>query len=435
MLPLLRLRTSTESTPREVERTIIVDGGTVYVDNGNEVPKATQEPTPPPRNGFVTFWAANDHSLYKNEMLSFKSLWSTGCVFFAPNTTGMFHCTHGSSESLAFAALQSGRKSSGSYNTFTQLSDQLKDTFFSKIDYTTKTFLYGEKKTPDALQRIGVRHAVDYDSTTSYMEAYMTLAFACAGLAPAVHGAGVIGGRSVFVMDAHTPLEELMRPHSIDDVRLPPRPAVQGLDEAIGLAFINVAQSGLLMLDSKPGNFVVDLLGDAPKVMAIDYDAQFCSYHPVADARCIFVVNATMFLLSIPQQCTKERGEINSKLFSYRPIVNLQQRLRLALEARGNEALCVALQEQLFHNRLFPSPGPLYTDDLDRVSRSVVYLANHYANFDGGSLSQIKCPIEGLKFDAPIWPQLVNHVLQLRHTPLGEEDHANDLRRAALAVV
>lgn len=449
MLPFLRLRTSTASTPWEGESTIIVDDGTIPVDrdnefpkasaniedDGNEVPKATQSPTSLPKTAFVRYSAAAAQSSNNTEMRSFKWLWSDGCVFFAPNTTGNFYGVLGA-PAMAFAASQSGETSRGNYNTFTQLSDQLKDTFFSIMYDTTKRVLSSEETMPDARQRIGVRRAADSDSATSYMEAYMTLASACAGLAPAVHGAGVVGQRSVFVMDAHTPLDELMRPHSIDGVRLPPRPAVQGLDDAIGLAFHKVAQRGLLMLDSKPKNFVVDLLGVAPKVMAIDYDERFCSYHPVADARCIFVVNATIFLLSIPPQCTKDGSALHFEhIFSYRPILNLQQRLRLALEARGNEALCVALQEQLFHNRRFPTLKPLNTVELGRLSRSIIWMANHYAMFDGGNSFNVKCPIAGLKFDAPIWPQLLNHVLQLRHTPLGEEESANDLRRAELALV
>jgi len=135
-------------------------------------------------------------------------------------------------------------------------------------------------------------------------------------------------------------------------------------------------------------------------------------------------------------QCTNDGSELHFEhIFSYRPILNLQQRLRLALEARGNEALCVALQEQLFHNRRFPTFNPLNTVELGRLSRSIIWMANHYAMFDGGNPFNVKCPIAGLKFDAPIWPQLLNHVLQLRHTPLGEEESANDLRRAELALV
>ena len=444
MLPPLNFKTGSE--------TIVLDDGTVVL---NGLDGEEDAPTPPAgapvQNDVVSFEETDTAPLRKLAMRSFGSLWSEEWTFFAPNVTRTFHGTMkyagGENSMLArslrlglqFAAAQSGRASSGSYNTFTLLSEEETNTFFDTIDPGMETFFSGPvtrpaKRNADVRRRVGVRRSLSPDSNASYIEAYTTLASACAGFAPAVHVAGIVDGRSVFVMDAHTPLSELMASRSIGGVRLPPRPSVPGLDGAIGALFAKVAKSGLLMLDSKPANIVVDLAGDAPTAFAIDYDELFCSYKPKADSACVFVVNATMFLLSMPQRCIKEgEGDIKAMLFSYRPIVDLKQRLRRALGALRTEDLCVALNEHLFHNRLHPSRVSLHTVDTDRLSRLVIFLANHYANFDGGSHLQVSCPIDGLKFDAPIWPQLVRHVMGMHATPVGDEDLADDLRRASLA--
>ena len=452
MLPLLTLRTGPENTEAETEDgdgTVVLEDGTFVVDLEEEDEPVDQTEDAPVQNDLVSFDEAGTRTAKQFSIRSFGPLWSEGWAFFAPSVTHTFYGTmkykgganfnlaRSLRQSLEFAAAQSvDQTSSGSYNVFRVFSEDQTNTFFYNIDDGIEKFISGlerkpkTKKNADARRQIGVRHALSYDTNASSIEAYMTLASACAGIAPAVHVAGVMDRRSVFVMDAYRPLLDLMRPYTIKDVRLPPRPAVRGLDDAIGLLFAKVAKNGLLMLDSKPGNIVVDLSGDMATAFAIDYDAQFCSYQPNADTTCVFVVNAVMFLLSMPQRCFKE-GEDNfdSKLYTYRPVVNLKERLRYALNQLRNEDLCVALKEQLFHNRLHPLPVPLQSVDTDRLSRSIVFLANHYANFDGGSQTYVKCPIDGLEFDAPIWPQLVKHVLERRQTEILSLIHISEPTR------
>jgi hypothetical protein len=469
MLPLLTLRTGVDTVvvgPENPEDGTEDDGGTVVLEDGTVVLEdgtfvvdlEEEEPTDQTadaaaKDDIALFDEVGTRTAKQLAIRSFGALWSEGWAFFAPSVTHTFYGTmkykgganfnlaRSLRQSLEFAVAQSaGQTSGGNYNIFRVLSEDQTNTFFYNIDDGIEKFISGlekkpkKKKNADARRQIGVRHALSDDTSESSVEAYMTLASACAGLAPAVHVAGVVDRRSVFVMDAYRSLSDLMRPHSIKGVRMPPRPAVRGLDDAIGLLFANVAKNGLLMLDSKPSNIVVDLSGAMATAFAIDYDAQFCSYQPNADTTCVFVVNAVMFLLSMPQRCFKEGGEnVNSKLYTYRPVVNLKERLRYALKQLRDEDLCVALKEQIFHDRLQPLPVPLQLLDTDRMSRSIVFLANHYANFDGGSQTYVKCPIDGLEFDAPIWPQLVKHVLERRQTEIGDEDRADQLRRASLA--
>ena len=274
-----------------------------------------------------------------------------------------------------------------------------------------------------------MRRALTRDAEKSAGEAYMTLHAASLGIGPVVHAAGLVEGESVYVVDAHTPLGSLMRRRTINDQRLPPRPALRGLDEAVGAAFAKVAQSGLLMLDSKPENIVVDLSGDTPVVLAIDFDDQFCVYVPKDQASCVFVVNATMFLLSIQETCVRDGAEDNKE--NYRPIADLQRRLRLAMTSLDSKGLCDVLSRRLFHERRYPSKK-LSATNVDKLARVVVFLADHYARFDGGRYDHLKCPIDGLSFDAPIWPQLVKHVLlDMKPTPVGDDDFTDELRRAA----
>jgi hypothetical protein len=338
---------------------------------------------------------------------------------------------------LTVSELGESGVNSGSYNAFTKLFDSEKDEFFSTLvdlrgDFVSNLLPIANAKNTSANLKIGVRRSFTDDSTTSAEEAYMTLTAASTGLGPVVHAAGIVNDRSVFVMDAHTPLSDLMGPAVVNGTRLPPRPAVKGLDAAVGAAFARVAQQGLLMLDSKPSNLVVDLSGDLPNVLAIDYDSLFCAYLPQAASECVFVVNATMFLLSIPEQCISDKGiDVNSKLMTYRPINDLQMRLRAAIDEIGANGLCAALKKQLFHNRVRPFTT-IGRADTDTIARSIVFLANHYAKFDGGSESNTKCPINGLKFDEPIWPQLLGHVLRMQATPVTDEEIAENFRRALM---
>ena len=442
MLPLIPLQT---------------DGSTVIVEN-EERPADSSEETPPQplRNDFITFEYSDSKLTKILAMRSFQPMWYANWMFFGHDSakptfygtinqpgSANFALSSGLRNSLLFAdrmtkllvsELDQSGVNSGSYNMFTTLFYSESDEFFGKFmdsrgEFVSALLPIANAEDARARRKIGVRRSLVDDSKTSAEEAYMTLTAASTGLGPVVHAAGIVNDRSVFVMDAHTPLSDLMRPVVVDGMRFPPRPAVSGLDAAVGAAFARVAQHGLLMLDSKPSNLVVDLSGDSPNVMAIDYDSLFCSYQPQAESKCVFVVNATMFLLSIPEQCISEKGvDANSKLMTYRPIYDLQLRLRAAIEEIGESGLCAALEKQLFHNRVRPFMT-LGRADTDTMAKSIVYLANHYANFDGGSESHIKCPINGLKFDEPIWPQLLGHVLRMQQTNITDKEIAENFRR------
>lgn len=443
MLPLIPLQT---------------DGSTVIVDDDVRPADSYEEtPSQPLRNDFVTLNYSDVKEGKNLTMRTFQPMWYSNWIFFGYDSAD--HAFHGTlnrpggenfalstglrnslffadrmTKILASELLHEGVKG-GSYNTFTTLFDGESDEFFDKLrdrrgEFVSALLPIANTEDTRTRRKIGVRRSFVDDSKWSAEEAYMTLAAASTGLGPVVHAAGIVNDRSVFVMDAHTPLSDLMHPVVVNGIRFPPRPAVSGLDAAVGAAFARVAQHGLLMLDSKPSNLVVDLSGGTPNVLAIDYDSLFCSYQPKAESKCVFVVNTTMFLLSIPEQCISERGvDANSKLVTYRPIYDLKMRLRAAIEDIGESGLCAALKQQLFHNRVRPfmTIGRAGTDTM---AKSIVYLANHYANFDGGSESHIKCPIEGLKFDEPIWPQLLGHVLRMQHTNITDEEIAENFRRA-----
>jgi hypothetical protein len=418
----------------------------------------TPQPTPL-RNDFITFEYSDSYQTKILMMRSFQPMWYSNWMFFGHGSAKpKFHGTinqrggenfalsSGLRNSLLFAdrmtrllvsELHQSGVNRGSYNMFTTLFYSESDEFFEKFmdnrgEFVSALLPIANAEDARARRKIGVRRSLVDDSKTSAEEAYMTLTAASTGLGPVVHAAGIVNDHSVFVMDAHTPLSDLMRPVVVGGMRFPPRPAVSGLDAAVGAAFARVAERGLLMLDSKPANLVVDLSGDSPNILAIDYDPLFCAYQPQAESRCVFVVNATMFLLSIPEQCISEKGvDANSNLMTYRPINDLQMRLRAAIDEIGANGLCAALKKQLFHNRVRPFTI-IGRADTDTIARSIVFLANHYAKFDGGSESNTKCPINGLKFDEPIWPQLLGHVLRMQATPVTDEEIAENFRRALM---
>jgi len=433
MLPFVGLPTS------QLEDTLVLDGTLVVEtppknENGGRVRVRLPEERVGVKDGdVVVFEDMGSPDEHRLAMHGFASMWREGWTFFALHSLGVFRgvvaleggehreLARGVGRALEFAAAQPF-STRGSFNSYRLLSDEESDAFFSLMG------VGGPGPGPAPQRRVGVRRALTRDAERSAGEAYMSLHAASLGIGPVVHAAGLVDGKSVYVVDAHTPLASLMRRRTINDQRLPPRPALRGLDEAVGAAFAKVAQSGLLMLDSKADNVVVDLSGDTPVVLAIDFDDQFCAYLSKDQASCVFVVNATMFLLSIQETCVRDGAEDNKE--NYRPIADLQRRLRLAMTSLDSKGLCDVLSRRLFHERRYP-PWKLSATNVDKLARVVVFLANQYARFDGGAYDHLKCPIDGLSFDAPIWPQLVKHVLlDMKPTPVGDDDFTDELRRA-----
>ena len=359
----------------------------------------------------------------------FERLWKTGWLFTSSSENDdddgyFFGARPGNGllyrkllRQIKFAASRSETATKGSHNSFTSLGG-----------------VEGEFQTR---RRFGVRRALKEDRNSSAVEAFMTLDAACVGIGPVVHVAGILNNRSVFVVDQHTPLNQLMETHSLNGIAMPPRPAITGLDRAIGLAFERVAVHGLLMLDTKPHNLVVDLSDSkTPKVLAIDYDSKFCAYVDGTDSPCLLVLNTVLFLLSFPSFCFDEfDGQERPSRISYRPVNDLKRRLRsnLALSSsstavQSGSGLCDLIKNHLFSSRVHTQGVSLHLLNQDLISRTVIFIANFYAKFDGGDKNMLKCPIADLKFDDPIWPQLVNHALKMKPTAVNDDDDFNDAR-------
>ena len=451
-LPLLKLPLSASSN----SPTLVIENG----DGAPQPPNPTPQPNPACEESARTAaFAYRDGKLeWKTASFDcFNRKWYNNWIFFGHHSaenpsfrgyirantailTGPGSISSQLAASLSFALersrhmelitnLPKGLVTKGANNKFTKLLGADIEEFFSILWASILRNLSPAYEV-NVFPSIGVRHSTDTDIDVenpdpyhrSAHEAFMTLTAASTGVGPVVHAAGIVKQRSVFVMDAHTPLSSLMTRAE----------TVAGLGPAICHAFERVASTGLLMLDSKPANFVVDLDEDGKvgKVLAIDYDSTFCSYEHGTEPECLFVVNATMFLLSIHTdvaKCTKED-------FEYKlPIRSLQDRLRVALGAVGDSKLCGALDRQLFQNRTYPINID-YSGKVDSIARSIIYYANYYANFDGGSQSGTHCPIDGLKFYKPIWPQLVAHVLRMQQSQVAEDetvDRNGPVRRRA----
>jgi hypothetical protein len=414
-------------------------------EGGGTVPSSergdTQPPPPPPPAPASSVQAykefrvnslSNRQLRHQAQDKEFLKLWESGRWFFRARTESDEFPLKGfigksdsyDTETMEMAwIVASGTKSSnqGTYNTFVRLEGSAREDIGKRVGYD------------DAL---GVRfNSLPMESNAdkmdeSGMEAFVTLWAASVGIGPRVLLSGMYKNRGVYLLAAYTPLSRVLKTKS--------RP-VCGLDDALSRVIVKASLAGLLMLDTKPADVVLDydeVSHSCKQAFIVDYDTGFTALYDIArerhnaSTRCLFIINSVLFLLSWRQGCVNNltRGELKKEYNLY-PIMTLVQRLRQAVaEAKADsetnrDILCSVLNKSMFVDRTMPSSTKTSLvfnvsdgggeEKVEVVARFIIYLADFFGHFGGGS--PVFCPIPDLKFDEPIWPQLVDASMNAKH--------------------
>ncbi|MDA9603652.1 hypothetical protein N9S30_00695, partial [bacterium] len=413
------------------------DDGTVPVETAPANERGdTQPPSPAPDSSVQAYKkfrvdsSSNRQLRHQAEDKDFLELWASGRWFFNARTESdgfPLNGFIGKSDSYDIQTMEiawiiaSGTPPSnrGTYNTFVRLEGSARTDMGKRIGYD------GE---------LGVRfNSLPIGSgkmEASATEAFVTLWAASVGIGPRVLLSGVYSNRSVYLLAAYTPLSRVLETKS--------RP-VRGLDDALSRVIVKASLAGLLMLDTKPADVVLDYHEASHRckqAFIVDYDIGFMSLYDIAgerrkaSTRCLFIINSVLFLLAWRQGCVDNltRRELK-KEYEHYPIKTLVQRLRQAVaEAKADsetnrDVLCRVLNKSMFVDRTAPSSTRTSLvfnvsegDDKQKVevvARFILYLADFFGHFGGGS--PVFCPIDGLKLDEAIWPQLVDASANAKH--------------------
>jgi len=342
----------------------------------------------------------------------------------------------------------------GTYNTFVRLEGSARTDMGRRIGYdgelgvryNSLSLGSNKKKRQDSAMEAFVKKQKQ-DSAT---EAFVTLWAASVGIGPRVLLSGMYENRGVYLLVAYTPLSRVLKTKSMP---------VRGLDDALSRVIVKASLAGLLMLDTKPDDVVLDYdeaSHSCKQAFIVDYDITFTALYDItggprdASTRCLFIINSVLFLLSWRQGCVDNltRGKIR-KEYQHYPIKTLVQRLRKAVaEAKADsetnkDVLCRVLNMSMFVDRTVPSStrtslvfnvsGRDDEGQVKVVARFIIYLADYFGHFGGGD--PVFCPIPGLKFDEAIWPQLVDASINAKHyDQIIDESEEKDAMAATLGV-
>ena len=379
---------------------------------------------------------SNRQLRYQAEGNEFFEMWNSGRWFFKARTEsdefplkGFIgksdsYDTH-TMEMAWVVASGSAPSNLGTYNTFVRLEGSARTDIGKRIwydgefgvRYNSLSMGHNEKKKQKKKQ----------DSAT---EAFVTLWAASVGIGPRVLLSGMYEDRGVYLLVAHTPLSRVLKTKSMP---------VRGLDDALSRVIVKASLAGLLMLDTKPDDIVLDYdkaSHSCKQAFIVDYDITFTALYDIAggprdtSVRCLFIINSVLFLLSWRQGCVDNltRAKIKNEYEHY-PIKTLVQRLRKAVaEAKADsetskDVLCRVLNMSRFVDRTVPSStrtslifnvsGRDDQGQVEVVARFIIYLADYFGHFGGGD--PVFCPIPGLKLDEAIWPQLVDASINSKH--------------------